>query len=136
MPELPDNDPRFRDFATRLSRMVQMFVGRPLDYHTMRQINTMIDHQRINFKKTYGYDIPELVAIVLPTSRHVHFFRADLETAQIQIDVMNMLRLLGLQGRQVDKLELASAIKMAWPDYDPGIETFAADGQAKRALIN
>lgn len=135
MPELPDNDPRIRDFTARLTRMIQMYVGKDLDNHTMRSINTMIDHQRINFKQTYGYDIPKLVAIVLPTSRFIHFFRADLETPQIHTVIGNMLRELGMHRVPVDKRELATAIKLAWPQYDPTIEVYDNDRSGK-VLIN
>jgi len=137
MPELPDNDPRVRDFSTRLTRMLAAYiVGRTLDQHVMRSINTMIDHQRINFKQTYGYEIPELVAVVLPTSRFIHFFRADLETEQIQTVIGNMLQHLKVNNIPVDTHELATAIKLAWPQYDPAIEVFQAHRAARKALIN
>lgn len=136
MAELPDNDPRFRDFAARLFRMLQMYIGKPLDHHTMRQINTLIDHQRIGFKQTFGFDMPELVAVILPSIRFIQLCRADLETPQIHTVIKNMLRELEHRRITVNSMELATAIKLAWPQYDPAIEVYEKDGQAGKAIIH
>jgi hypothetical protein len=137
MPELPDDDPRLQEFASQtLSRLHQLYIGKPLNQHTIRQINTFVDHQRISFKQTYGYDIPELVALILPTSRFIALYRADLDTLQIHVFLTNLMRELGHNKVPVDKLELAQALKLAWPHYDPAIELFANDQQAGKAIIH
>lgn len=136
MPELPDDDPRCIEFVIHLSKMLDIYKGKPLDQFTMRQINTLIDHQCIGFKQKFGFDIPKLVALILPTSQHVHFFRADLETTQIQIAINNMLQEFRMNNIPIDTQELATAIKLAWPQYDPGVEHYLESGQIKKAFFN
>ncbi len=136
MPELPDDDPRFIEFAIHLSNMLQMYMGKPLDRFTMGQINTLIDHQSINFKQRFGFDVPKLVALVLPTSRHIHFFRADLETQQIQVVIKNLLQEFQVHKIPIDTQELATAIKLAWPQYDPGVERYIESGLIGKAFLH
>jgi hypothetical protein len=136
MPELPDDDPRFEEFHHNLTRAMRVFIGKQLDRVTVMQIHDVVLGHRINFKNTYGYDAPAIVALVLPTSQYIGLYRADLETRDIQIVILNLLREFAVRRVKVDKKELAWALNMAWPNYDPAIEFFAADGQAKRVFLN
>jgi len=136
MPELPDDDPRMDEFVNKIVRSNVKFIGRGYDRFTVQQLLAEVEAHRIHFKQTYGYDAPKMVALVLPTSRYIGLFRADLETRDIQITILNMLREFAVRQVPVDKKELALALRNIWPHYDPAIEFFIADGQAKGALIH
>lgn len=138
MPELPDDDPRMEDFNKRLVNLMAKFVGKELSDPTLYRIKTMIDSERTRFKMFYGYEIPEIVILALPTSRHLALFRADLEDKQIHTVVINLLREFGVRRVPVDRKELAIAIHRAWPYYDPNLAVDMAgeDGQAKPSLRN
>lgn len=136
MPELPDDSPLLDEFTKELMAILSTFVNEELTLNTMFRIDAVINDQSIKFKQNYGYDIPKLTAIVLPTSRQIAMFRADLPTEQIHIVIMNLLREYAVLGVPVDMQEFSTAIKQAWPHYDPAMETFAADGQAGKAFIH
>lgn len=136
MPELPDDDPRISEFSTKLAKLMRPFIGQKLDRATVMQIHDTITKHSIDFKKTYGYNAPAIVAVVLPTSQYIGLYRADLETREIQIVIMNLLRELAMRRVKVDKKELAWALRMAWPNYDPAVEFFADDGQARGAFLH
>jgi hypothetical protein len=136
MPELADDDPRMQKFSKSLTEVMRQFVGKTLDRSTIMQINDAIIEHRIRFKYNYGCDAPVMVSLVLPTSSYVGLFRADLETTQIQIVILNLLREMAVRRMRVDKRELAWAIRMAWPDYDPAIEFFSNDRQAGKAFLH
>jgi hypothetical protein len=136
MPELPDDDPRIEEFSTNLLKLLGRFIGRSLDLAEFNRIKILINDGRAAFKRRYGYDIPELVVLALPTSGHFAVFRADLDSKTIQTMLLNLLREFAVRKVPVNKLELARAIRYAWPHYDPAIEEFATDGQAKGAFIN
>lgn len=136
MAELPDDDPRMNEFSESLIRAMRQFVGKTLDRSTVMQINDAIIEHRIRFKNNYGCDVPVMVAVVLPTSQYVGLFRADLETRQIQVVIMNLLRELAVRRMKVDKRELAWALQMAWPNYDPTVEFFVDDRQAGKAFLH
>jgi hypothetical protein len=134
--ELPDDDPRMLEFTKNLMQVMGSFIGEELTSYTMYQIDDAVDNMRANFKLTYGYDIPKLVAVILPSSRHISLFRADLTTENIHIVITNLMREFAVRKIPVNKQELAVAVTRAWPHYDPAIEVFAADGQAKKAFIH
>lgn len=138
MPELPDDDPRIEQFNQRLMNLLAKFVGMELSDATLYRIQTMITNERVQFKIANGYDIPKLVILSMPTSRHLGIFRADLESTEIQTVVINMLREFGVRRVPVDRRELAIAIHRAWPYYDPSlaIDMAGVDGQAKPSLRN
>lgn len=136
MAELADDDPRLDEFTKGLMAVLGTFVGEELSIATMHQIDYAVTSESVKFKRTYGYDIPKLAVLVLPSSRHIALFRADLASEQIYIMLLNMLREFAVRGVAVDKRELAIAIRHAWPHYDPPIEVLAKDGQGGKALIH
>jgi len=136
MPELPDDDPRMDEFINRIVHSNVKYVGRGFDKFTIQQLLEEVEAHRTHFKQKYGYDAPKMVALVLPTSRYIGLYRADLETRDIQMMLLNMLREFAVRQVPVDKRELAYALSQIWPNYDPAIEFFSADGQAKGAFIH
>jgi len=136
MSELPDEDPRMEDFYDRIANGIKAFVGKSLSEATIYFLGKRIEHERTRFKQTYGHEVPKVVLLILPSSRYISIFRADLESPQIQVVVVNMLRELSAMKVPVDIRELSVAIKKAWPQYDPSlvIDMAALDKQASPSL--
>ena len=138
MAELDDDDPRMLEFNDKLLKLLSKYVGQRVSENTIHDLKYQIDQERIRFQQKYGYDIPQLVVLSLPTSRHLGLFRAYIDSTQIQTIILNMLREFAVRGIPVDRMELAIAIKRTWPYYDPSavIDMADVDGQAKPSMRN
>jgi hypothetical protein len=124
MTELPFDDERVQTSFQLLMRQMQRFIGEPLNSRTVSVILTMIDDHRTNFRREYGHDFPQLVPFILPSSQFIAWFRADLDDHEIYQKVLNLLHEFTVTKVPVNEVELATAIKMAWPSYQPPIEDF------------
>ena len=134
MAELPEDDPLVQRAVTYLTAALTRFYGRPFDQATLDGLIDLMRHTRDTFKRVTGRDFPPLTPLLLPTSRVVHVYRADLDEREIGIKVLNLLRELGVRRAPVSIPELAAAISFAWPAYKPPIEDWMSDRQAGPAL--
>ena len=124
MAELPEDDPRVGEALQLLMRRVSKFVGYPLNESTVLAIRSVIEQTRNEFKRDYQHELSPLVPLILPTSWFIAWFRQDLDSEQVRIKVLNLLRELTINRLPIGTQELAMAMKLAWPLYEPPIEDF------------
>jgi hypothetical protein len=124
MTELPFEDPRVKQNFALLMRHMQRFIGEPLSGDMIVTIQTFIEDFRAKFKLDYGYEFPALVPLILPRSQFIAWFRADLDTHEIRLKLLNLLREFHVKRIPISEMELARAIKLAWPHYSPNIEEY------------
>lgn len=135
MSELPFEDERVQEALKQLMRRLQMFIGQQLDNSTLLAIRSLIEQTRTEFKRDHQHDFPPLVPLILPTCGFVAWFRQDLTYEEIQIKVLNLLRELTMNRLPVSAMELATAMKAAWPNLgEPPIEYYRNAAQVK--LLN
>lgn len=136
MAELPENDPRVRLARANLTQLMMNLRARgPLTSAMIDNMVREVNDLRASFKREHGYDLPPLMPFVLPTSDFIVLYRTDLDNKEIEQKILFLLRDMAKSHRPVSKVELARAIKVVWPHYDPAIEDFEARG-SKVKLVN
>lgn len=136
MSELPENHPLVEQATFWLTSKMMKFYGQEFNQATEDRLRELLVHTRETFKRTTGHDFPPLTVLLLPTSQLAAVMRADLDDRAIGIKVLNLLRELGMHKRPVREMELAAAIRFAWPWYKPPIEDWRKDRQGGKGLIN
>lgn len=131
MSELPPDDPRVMDALNTLMVRMGTFIGQPLTRTTVDDIRDVITHVRTEFKKWHNHDFPRIVPLILPRSRFIAWFREDLDNDEIRIHVLNLLREFTVKKIPVSEFELAQAMRLAWPSYEPPIEFYRGARQVK-----
>jgi hypothetical protein len=134
MSELPYEDQRVQYALQQLMRRLEGYVGQPLTDSTLFAIRSLIEQTRTEFKMEHQHEFPLLVPLILPASGFVAWFRQDLDDDEIRIKVLNLLRELSMAGLPISAIELATAMKLAWPSYNPPIEEYRNAAQVK--LLN
>jgi hypothetical protein len=134
--ELPENHPLVEQATFWLTSRLMRFYGREFNQATEDQLTELLTHVRATFKKTTGHDFPPLTVLMLPTSQYAGVYRADLDDRAIGVKVLNLLRELGVAGRPVREMELAAAIRFAWPWYKVPIEDWRKDRQGGKGMVN
>jgi hypothetical protein len=134
MSELPYEDPRVQYALQQLMRRLETYVGQPLENATLLAIRSLIEQTRTEFKLEFQHEFPLLVPLILPASGFVAWFRQDLDDDEIRIKVLNLLRELTMFNLPISAMELATAMKLAWPHYQPPIEYYRQAAQVK--LLN
>lgn len=134
MVELEDDDPRLIVSANKLLERLQPFVGRNFDAANLDAICELVQDHRVAFRREHNADFPPLVPFVLPSLKFIHFVRADIEDKEIHIQLRNLLVQLSRRGALPSAMEVAKAVKLCWPRYEPPIEHIRADPLMKQRL--
>jgi hypothetical protein len=134
MSELPLEDERVQAAYQQLMRQLERFVGMSLSTSTVLAIRSTIEQTRTEFKNKYQHDFPPLVPLILPNSGFIAWYRQDLDNEEIHIKVLNLLRELAMNKLPVEAGELATAMRLAWPNYQPRIEEYRTAAQVR--LLN
>jgi hypothetical protein len=130
--ELPEDDPRVQKYLQSLMSLFADCIGEPLTSASVNTMRELIDDARTEFKKRFGHELPPMVPLVLPRSRFIAWFREDLESDEVRIKVLNLLREFSVKKIPVSAFELAQAMRLTWPKYEPPIEFFQ---QAKQVTL-
>lgn len=79
-------------------------------------VQIVADH-RAEARKS-GLDFPKLAIMPLPTVGEIKLFNADLDRSSIKVLVVNLAR----EYPQLSPVDLAMAVKFAFPDFRPDTE--------------
>jgi hypothetical protein len=131
MSELPEDDPRVQQYLQMLMDLLADCVGTPLTTASITVMREVIDDARTEFKQKFGHELPPLVPLVLPLSRFIAWFRQDLDSDEVRIKVLNLLREFYVKRIPVSAFELARAMKLTWPSYEPPIEFYRNSRQVR-----
>lgn len=124
MSELPEDDPRVEKTLAVLMTRMTVFIGYPLTETTINSIRTLVQHTRSDFKANFGHEFPAIAPLILPRSQFIAWFRQDLDSDEVRIKVLNLLREFYVKRIPVSAFELAQAMKLIWPQYEPPLEYY------------
>lgn len=108
-----------KELERRLMGYFAVPFPRAMNDASIRDLQRIVDDFRVWFKNRYGITFPFLVPFVLPSTGHVRFVRADWDHASIQRHLLFTIDLHQKTGRPVAAVELAQAVRRAWPTYKP-----------------
>lgn len=112
-----DNQDELLDKAqAELHEKLKRFLHKSWTESTFRELDEMV-HDFAVAKRQKGVDFPQVTAIVIPSRRHIRLARRDLDHAGIQAHIQSIINL----WPDITALEIAPAIKRAWPDYNPAV---------------
>lgn len=80
----------------------------------LHKINTILIDLRARLRSQNVY-FPAMTAIILPSIQTFELVRCDLERGAIRQTILNII----VKYPSVDMMEVASAVKLAFPDYKP-----------------
>jgi hypothetical protein len=132
--ELDTIDQRTAASMHLLTRKLATLLNREFSVNAIEAMRYIVDDHRTTFKREQGFDFPELVPFYLPSVGLIVWYRADLDDMAIRNKLLMLLRQLGERGKPVSAIEVAAAVKRAWPRYHPPIEEYRRDPKLKMPL--
>jgi hypothetical protein len=107
--------PRMKQAEAGLRALVSRFRGADLTGYTIHRMMDDVKSHRQRWRN-HGVDFPALVPLVNRRAGTVELVRADLDRRAIQTTVRNFI----IKNRELSPIEVAQAIKLAWPDLPKG----------------
>jgi hypothetical protein len=133
--EIDNADARVSASMHVLARQLSSFMNTKMNLCAVEQMKMIVAEFRTDFKRENGFEFPPLVPFVLPSIGFLVFFRADLDNTTIRNKLLLLLRQLAQRQKFPPAIEVASAVKNAWPHYRPPIEELRRDVKLGRRAL-
>lgn len=103
------------------ARLAKFSTGVVLTEALLRDVHDLVRNHRRECSNNLGLKFPKMVPVVLPSVGQIMLHNAELDERSIQAIVIN----ISTNYPQVPLMELAQAIKRAYPYYRPNGINFA-----------
>lgn len=110
-----DDEDRLEQARRGLLSNLAIFEGRNLSLQTIDRILSVIKEHRQRWKGR-GVDFPPLVPLINRRKGTIKFVRQELARKDMVITIKNFI----LENPELSPLEIAQAVKIAWPDLKKG----------------
>lgn len=130
MIELDNQDPRVKACLSLMITQLSSLVTKEADWSltTVSDAEDMMERLRMDFKRTYGFDFPEMTAFYMPSVALLLFYRRDLDYPVIRDHMVILAQKLARRGVRPDPMEMSEAMMRAWPHVvkrDSGVDDIA-----------
>lgn len=100
-------------------RIHDLTIGREVTASLIREVEQAIYDHRVRSRQN-GLDFPELVLMCIPRLGIIKLVRRDAELPAIKMHVVNLVRECAARGKAAMPIDLAHAVRAAWPHIQPG----------------